>query len=332
MSHHENKRHKCSHDADDHADDAAHTNAAHTNHTNAAHKVTAENENLTQLLVLPQQHSHSRRVMYVDTSTITPVIEMIIHETLVDTTSTDTTGLHLWPSSVLLGAELVDMGRQGLLRDLHVVELGAGTGLAGCVAGAREFGAASVHFTDNDPNVVASLRRNMLRRNFGRAEEEEEEEEEVEAASKGERLRSPVLSTSNTSSAPHVDVMQLAWGDVVDNENFDILCNTADLILGADCLYDRKLWESFFATVHCLLTAPRTAATSAPNHSRRPPRRFIGCHQLRNSNHTIQPLLQKWGLKAREMSGTKNIRATGIEQRGVLESTLGLFELTLRSE
>jgi predicted nicotinamide N-methyase len=298
----------------------------------------------TQLSTRPHQHAHARRVVYVETETSTPVVQVTIHETLVDTT--DATGLHLWPCSILLGAEIVEMGRKGMLVGLHVVELGAGTGLAGRVA--MEFGVASVHFTDADPNVVASLGRNVSsKQHFGTfAFEDSREggsgckvvgrsgetghgyvaEDHRDGTAPGKKR--PRSSSDSSDSAPTVDVMELKWGDVIGNDNLDKLCETADLILGADCLYDRKLWDSFLATVHCLLTSGKGDSNS--NQLRRRPRRFVGCHQLRNSNHTIQPLLEKWGLVAREMSGTKNIRSTGAEEREMLESTLGLFELTLK--
>ena len=43
----------------------------------------------------------------------------------------ETTGLHSWPSSLLLGSHMIDMALRGELHNISITELGAGTGIGG---------------------------------------------------------------------------------------------------------------------------------------------------------------------------------------------------------
>jgi predicted nicotinamide N-methyase len=246
----------------------------------------------------------SRTLEYIDTATKETLHTVSVNETLIDTTVTNSTGLHLWPSSVLLGAKLVDLGQRGMLNGLHVVELGAGTGVAGRIAGS--FGASSVVFTDNDSMVLQSLAKMVNKMN------------------------------SNDTTTAKYNVVQLDWGNLNHLTRWLTPSDEpgVDLILGADCMYDRDHWDKFLATVYFLLSSSFNGGSSKYNGggngiggsvSKKIKPRFIGCHQLRNSNHTIQPLLKKWGLVAKELLPSSIVSANNFE----FKETLGLFELTI---
>jgi len=254
--------------------------------------------------------STRRRLNYMDTATQQVLHSLTVVETFIDTTDTDSTGLHIWPSSIHLGAALVAMGKQGDLQGLRVLELGAGTGVAGCVAGHLDYGAASILFTDVDPMVLKALETNIQQQH-------------------------------RCSLVAHA-VAELEWGNLHHVNAVLSKCNSGlDLILGADCLYNRDQWDSFLATVYFLLAAASkqrkrdakrkseggggSGVLSYGSTVAKPPR-FVGCHQLRNSNHTIQPLLNKWGLIGQELRPTTAVHARDVEVR----ETLGLYEITLK--
>ena len=106
------------------------------------------------------QVNSTRRIEFIDSSSnsMEPVCVIHVAETLMDTTQTNSTGLHIWTSSFLLAPLLVDYGCQGLLKGKHLVELGAGTGVVGRAASLHAFGAARVDLTDIDSTVLTSLR------------------------------------------------------------------------------------------------------------------------------------------------------------------------------
>ena len=122
-----------------------------------------------------------------------------------------------------------------------------------------------------------------------------------------------------------VRVQELEWDLTVHQKLQGV---HVDIILGADCLYDRSTWDDFLAVVYYLLS--RSVESGSTDHRDQPPR-FIGCHQLRNSSHTIAPHIEHWGLSARALP-TPSIVGQ-IEPGGITSDsaggTLGLFELTL---
>ena len=76
-------------------------------------------------------------------------------------TDFDQTGQIVWPSARLLSHFVARRLRSTALAGQHVLELGAGCGLAGLVA--AHFAPASVTLTDNEPEVLAILRVNAAR-------------------------------------------------------------------------------------------------------------------------------------------------------------------------
>ena len=245
-----------------------------------------------------------------------------------------TTGLHTWPSALLLGALVVEMGFRGELRDRSIVELGAGTGISGLCA-ALSSNCHRVTLTDGDPKVLQNLERTVsdLKDNFRVRPVVKCTNRAASAGlalKKGDRSEdnsNEGVNKNNTKSCPkigHIDVKELEWGltQLEDLHSYD-----ADIILGADCLYERTSWDDFLATVHAMLVY---ATKKRGERSQRP--RFLGCHQLRNSSHTLAPYLAHWGLQARPLPVPNIVGLT--ETDGIATScqddvTLGLFELTL---
>ena len=76
-------------------------------------------------------------------------------------TDFDQTGQIVWPSARLLSHFVARRLRGAALAGQHVLELGAGCGLAGLVA--AHFAPASVTLTDNEPEVLAILSLNAAR-------------------------------------------------------------------------------------------------------------------------------------------------------------------------
>uniref|UniRef100_A0A6V1M8Q3 Uncharacterized protein n=1 Tax=Heterosigma akashiwo TaxID=2829 RepID=A0A6V1M8Q3_HETAK len=63
----------------------------------------------------------------------------------------------------------------------------------------------------------------------------------------------------------------------------------ADIILGADCLYNSEDFDDFLATVHFLMSKNPTCV-------------FYGIYHERSANRNIHHLLEKWGLAASGIS------------------------------
>ena len=217
------------------------------------------------------------------------------------------------------------MGRQGQLQGLHVVELGAGTGVAGCIAAA--FGARRVDFTDADPKVLKALTLHL------KAHFRKDGRSGGGGGGDGGGGDDKGRGKGNGLGGVEYHVVPLEWGNVDPAKHVQLAALMgADIVLGADCMYDRDQWDSFLATVYFLLSSknPRTSGGSGGGNGGGSSGgsaccRFIGCHQLRNSNHSIQPLLEKWGFIAKELLPSATVCAVDFEQR----ETLGLFELVL---
>ena len=236
----------------------------------------------------------------------------------------ETTGLHSWPSSLLLGSYMIGMGHRGELRNMSIVELGAGTGIAGLCAVLSDLSSTLI-LTDGDENVIHNLQKTLMDLNscppFAR-----------HSSSDSTHLSKCSSSADQTEDDGHmlisrVQVNLLEWGPLL----YQLQDCNADIVIGADCLYEREQWDDFLATVYCLLVGPRDS--SEDSSGRAPKRRkFIGCHHLRNSSHTIAPYLEHWGLQARELTAPNIFGCinNGIRMQGSSSSdTLGLFELTL---
>tara|TARA_B100000780_G_scaffold53866_1_gene33565 strand:+ start:67 stop:996 length:930 start_codon:yes stop_codon:yes gene_type:complete len=255
-----------------------------------------------------------------------------IAETLIDTTQTNTTGLHVWSSALQLAPLLIEYGQQGILHGKHIVELGCGTGVLGCVASISEFQAARIDMTDNDASVLQALHDNF----------QVMFPDHIQGTSDGNESNTGSKISSNGSK---VHISKLEWGNFINHSDLKKFMG-ADIVIGADCLYDRTQWDSFFATVYFLLSSSRDDTNTDKTNTTRntkinsnnnnntadvaalSQRRFIGCHELRNSNHTIKPYLDKWGLVASVLQPSTQIQTDCFE----LSETLGLFQLVLKQK
>ncbi|KAL2919640.1 hypothetical protein HK105_200554 [Polyrhizophydium stewartii] len=188
-------------------------------------------------------------------------------------------GCYTWPSALVLAAT-VFCGRTQL-RGMRVLELGAGTGLAGLVL-ARLGVASQVVLTDHPAldRVLGNLR---------------------------DSVRLNGLDGAGVPSAGRADVLvrPLAWGDFATGEMADLVGESGfDVILGADVMYDPKDFEALLATVAFVL-------------ERSPPHAvFVTAYQERSSRRSVQALLDKWGLRARQVGPDP------LEMRAWLESAL----------
>nr|KAJ3420334.1 hypothetical protein HK105_005799 [Polyrhizophydium stewartii] len=164
---------------------------------------------------------------------------------------------------------------------MRVLELGAGTGLAGLVL-ARLGVASQVVLTDHPAldRVLGNLR---------------------------DSVRLNGLDGAGVPSAGRADVLvrPLAWGDFATGEMADLVGESGfDVILGADVMYDPKDFEALLATVAFVL-------------ERSPPHAvFVTAYQERSSRRSVQALLDKWGLRARQVGPDP------LEMRAWLESAL----------
>ena len=133
-------------------------------------------------------------------------------------TDFDLTGQILWPAARLLSHFIVARLRERLAGE-DVLELGAGCGLAGLVA--SKFGARSVTLTDNEPEVLALLERNL---------------KHVAAGVAGR-------------------VFDLSWGDEGAHARLAEACGRAKwrVVIAADVVYWRESIEPLATSIAALL-------------------------------------------------------------------------------
>lgn len=139
------------------------------------------------------------------------------------TTDHDLTGQILWPAAKILSLYLTQCG---ICRSASVLELGAGSGLAGLVAANLLDDPSKVMLTDNNELVLDLLRRNVDANFCHRTE---------------------------TPRCEH-----LSWG-VEEVDAFIGRHGTYDVILGADVVFWPSAVPLLIQTVHRLLTKQPTA-------------------------------------------------------------------------
>lgn len=143
-------------------------------------------------------------------------------------------GLKLWEACYVLADAL--LAHPDLCQGKHVVELGAGVGLLGLVAGYC-LGACRVTMTDVDAQVLQFLRANV--------------EANAAAAAAG--------------AVPVVEVAALDWS--AQGEYEALLAPTTDtkdngrVILAADCIYDRTVIPAFVDVLAFALRQPTVPTT-----------------------------------------------------------------------
>lgn len=130
-----------------------------------------------------------------------------------------TTGLRTWQASKLLSEWCLE--NRHLLRSKRIVELGCGVGLAGMVV-CKTCCPLSYTFTDGHEAVLQSVEENLRR---------------------------------NSVTECHTSVKMLRWGD---HESFKEHC-AADVILGADLVFDPAVVPALVSTLAALLVHGGTA-------------------------------------------------------------------------
>ncbi|KII93969.1 hypothetical protein PLICRDRAFT_49966 [Plicaturopsis crispa FD-325 SS-3] len=135
-----------------------------------------------------------------------------------------TTGLRTWGAGLVLSHYIIS--HPEMIIDKNVLELGCGTGVLGIVCASiqhlygTEGSGGSLCLTDNNEEVLG-------------------------------RCRANVGLPCNLSSRREVECSQLEWGDIPA-----ALTHDADIILGADIVFDPELIAPLVETLHSLLNAP----------------------------------------------------------------------------
>ncbi len=183
----------------------------------------------------------------------------------------DSTGLTLWRASKLLCNYL--SSNPHIVRNKHVIELGAGLGLCGLLT--YYLGAKSVVLTDGDTDVLNELRynvdENLKRKNHEENDDnsddddddddKEEEEEEVEVEAIRKKRKKP--------SEEIVPCYQLLWGkkhtqpfkeQILKSIASDKLDETQpmdgfDVIIASDVIYVEYILDDLFETIVTLLSS-----------------------------------------------------------------------------
>ncbi|CAI5975763.1 unnamed protein product [Closterium sp. NIES-64] len=189
-------------------------------------------------------------------------------------------GLHTWPSAVVLAEYLWQ--HRGVIQGRSVIELGAGTGLCGILC--AKLG-AQVTLTDahSQTQVLSSLHQVAELNGFScrgveacsaSGKESGEYRERVESGKLGEFEQASSLPDGGVSVEP------LTWGDM-SHQVFQL--PPADVIIGADVLYDASAFDPLLSTVHLLLGLKRGSV-------------FITAYQARSTHASLHLLMQSWGL------------------------------------
>ena len=175
-------------------------------------------------------------------------------------------GMFVWPSARLLADYMASEEGVRLIRGARVVELGAGTAVAGVAA--LRLNAARVVLTDLEACIGACAR--TARRNG----------------------YDPVtLTRSDPSSlAEAVDaacvVVELRWGRL--DRVHQYIAAEVDVLIAADCFYEAALFQPLCSTLAYLM-------------HKKPRCRALIAHHQRNSNVDMVRMLAVWNLRCCEI-------------------------------
>jgi len=142
-----------------------------------------------------------------------------------------TTGLSSWTAGEYLARWLDGEDRARLMEGKRVVELGAGSGISGIFALKRWRGIAEYIFTDCHGKVLYNLGHNVKRNCAG-----------------WRVVREEPLEMVSEESGTVARVVDVNWEEFDEDTQLD-----ADIILGADLVFDPRLLPSLVKTVAILL-------------------------------------------------------------------------------
>lgn len=144
------------------------------------------------------------------------------------------------------------------------------------------------------------------------------------SSEKGEKCLPSSCSSSSASplplDGPVIQLMQVTWGQFT-GDIFSIEDASLDFVLASDCFYDTKDFEDIVASVYFLLRVK-----GKPNCT------FLTSYQERNSDWSIDCLLDRWNLKGCEIS----LESFEASQSQLLGSrlpgscTVSLFKISLK--
>ncbi|KAJ4459152.1 hypothetical protein PAPYR_4954 [Paratrimastix pyriformis] len=220
--------------------------------------------------------------------------------------------LHVWPSAQVLAEFLLTSPH--LLRGKHVVELGAGCGLAGIAAAFCE--PASMTLTDY-----------CSRSDYGHVFPPAQPSPDSPAADPGDTvaLSNCILNCRMNGLAPtevihgaptadrQVRVCALNWADF--GEPLLSYGPDPDVILGADTFYESADFEPLLATLYELLSRKRDAY-------------FVTTYQPRSAHVLLRMLLPKWGFCVEEVAFTAHCLAPHSDE-DLCPPAVGLYILRL---
>jgi len=163
------------------------------------------------------------------------------------TIESGTTGLKTWPASLAL-AQFVS-SRVGLVKGKRVLEIGSGAGLLGSIVGALQ----QCQNLDGDEAehryalYLTDIREDVLRRCQNNVR----------------------LPCNRSSSHPRLRCSFLDWTDALDDQRRQHLIDSladmsAEIVLGADVVYDPSIIPALVATIRLALGADEAATGSEP--------------------------------------------------------------------
>ncbi|KAI9013319.1 hypothetical protein BC832DRAFT_290317 [Gaertneriomyces semiglobifer] len=245
----------------------------------------AAQQQSTHQSLLPSQHSSQPVLAQPSASTVPPASTVTVAffpPPLLSTVPTPSDTLivsltlpptahhahHLWPSSFVLSSYLSH--HRHLLAGRKVLELGCGLALPGILA--AKLG-AKVRCCDLEM-VLEDVRQNVI----------------------GNGLVAEMEDVVDDSSECVPDLI-----DTVVMRPYPIILDNLyayDLIIASDIFYSSAEYPDIMATIaYFLHYDPGSSGMPPPNG-----RQFITTYQMRSSHHTIQHLVDIWGLKARIVS------------------------------
>lgn len=172
----------------------------------------------------------------------------------------DTTGLGVWPASILMARYAVQM--RALLEGRVVVELGCGCGLPG-LAAAVYCNPKKMYLTDIHVPTLENLKFNAKKNNLQAVTSDTDGNEK--SSSSVFNIDSP----AGVGSAV-VEVLNLNWKDTSTYPS-----EAVDVIIGADLVYDVAILQMLVPAIAAILTEGGTFLYCAPDDARDGMEQFV---------------------------------------------------------